>query len=103
MLGRQIDGMSSNHIREQNNTLWNFDVELHDVTSFATDFVGAQIAGPGIRYYHLAEELSRKFNVVLQSPMNQIWLLKPVICTCLNIVEVTDTLYNFSPTMLRSS
>jgi len=38
MHGRQIDDMSSNHIREQNNTLWNFDVELHDVTSFATDF-----------------------------------------------------------------
>ena len=32
------------------------------------DVIGAQMAGPGIRYYHIAEMLSRKFNVVLAIP-----------------------------------
>ncbi len=67
------------------------------------DIISAQMAGPGIRYYHLAEVLSHKFNVLLAIPNEPDLAIKQAICICLNIVEVTGTLYNFSPTMLRSS
>jgi len=38
------------------------------VLVISNDVIGAQMAGPGIRYYHLAEVLSQKFNVVLAIP-----------------------------------
>lgn len=36
------------------------------------DVVGTQMAGPGIRYYHLARVLSREFNVLLAVPRESV-------------------------------
>ena len=42
-----------------------------DVLIISHDVVGKQMAGPGIRYYHLARVLSREFNVTLAVPHEQ--------------------------------
>gem|GEM_PF-216174 len=45
------------------------DVSKH-VLVISHDVVGAQMAGPGIRYYHLARVLAREFPVTLAVPTN---------------------------------
>jgi glycosyltransferase involved in cell wall biosynthesis len=44
-------------------------MERHaQILIISRDVVGARMAGPGIRYYHLARELGRSFDVVLAAP-----------------------------------
>jgi glycosyltransferase involved in cell wall biosynthesis len=41
---------------------------MKSVLVISHDIIGAQMAGPGIRYYHLARALSREFMVILAVP-----------------------------------
>lgn len=44
------------------------DLERNSILIISHDVVGKRMAGPGIRYYHLARVLSRKLDVVLAIP-----------------------------------
>jgi glycosyltransferase involved in cell wall biosynthesis len=54
--------------------LWDFvnerrlDLERNEVLIISHDIVGDQMAGPGVRYYHLARALAQDFEVTLAVP-----------------------------------